>query len=250
MCIMANVTKYPNRGPEGAPTIKGNQLKAGQTGIVRGEITFGRLVTPYEGEALKRYNADRFARNSSAIALEGPLFVVNLKNAELVPTPKSKPDGTSGNEQFETFLSESLYTSDNKPEYGVQFSKEWRSGFPPQVFVKGEDGAFTQLEKGLTGDLATGVKVILVLGTFEGQSPKRGHIAGSSVRQVFIDETGPVRYFAGSLDRDLLAGAGLRIEGPVVLAQPTAPTAAGDAELAAEAPAAPQPDSDALAGLL
>lgn len=238
-------TTYPYRSVvngKAVKTLRGNNLAAGQTAFVTGKIVFSRLSTPYEGEALARFNADRHRRNPQLQLLSGPLYRVVLSNVEIVE------DGNPANDELRTFIKENVFRSDTHPEYGDQFNKDFKSSYPPQVFVKQDDGTYVQLYDGLESDLATGVDVTLVLQTYDS-----GSNSGSSVRQVFINETGPVRYYTPGVDKAVLAKAGLTIAGRVTLTQPKKATVADNAaaEVRAEqTKTADVPDSTDVDGLL
>lgn len=236
-------TTYPYRTQaNGKATDRGNELAAGQTVFVTGKVRFTRLATPYEGEALDRFNAARVQRNPKLTALEGPLYTVSLAHAEVVE------DNDPANDTLRRFVKEHLFRTDKHPEFGDQYSKEFKTSFPPQVFVKQEDGTYAQLQPGLEGELAVDTDVTLVVQTYDA-----GARSGSSIRQVFINEVGPVRYYTPGVDAATLAKAGLVVSGPVTLAQPKKPTAADDAAAevrAKQTDASDVPDSSDVDGLL
>lgn len=191
--MMQNKPKSKSR----PKTIPDSQLEANKIILVRGNVEYCRLVTPIDGEELKR---DIRRRNSLQLTpIEKPYTSIQISNARIWPTT---PDGSKSIE--DQYVEERFYhraeEADTDPWH---YSLTNKSPFPNQFFMAREgtpldcDQIFPEKE------LAVGLDVILMLRIYDTNFQRKG----IGLRGVILQE--PIRYF--SANNKALEAAGIII---------------------------------------
>lgn len=196
--------------------ISASDLREGQQILVRGEIAFSRLAAPIQGKALEDSIKREEAANAVRVAQGGkrayptkvPHTRVNIVNAEVIP---ATPGALTTEEQY---IDERLYLVGSGANAGKKAHSTINKGTKlPPVFEKQADGTYAR--KTLERDLATGVKVILVLNVFKPKSDEYDN-RGVGLAQVLVEE--PFRYYSGAgVNTETLAARGIIITGDTKL---------------------------------
>lgn len=193
--------------------------------LVEGTIDFSRIFSRVEGEEL----AERLAKFGQGT--QKPHTFVDLSDITVVPS--SGIPGDFNDEEAFVYHSKG-FDRPKHPEKKRCLHAENLSASLPQVLVRSEDGKHTPVTN-LTGDLASGTRVRVVVRTYH---VKSRNLDAISLEAILLD-TPTVPYRAGNrLTSDSLAAFGIVIaDAPVAAPQEQAPQAP-QANTAA-APAAP-----------
>lgn len=184
--------------------IQAEQLTAGQTVLVRGELTYSRLTRLIQGEELTAVNARRQQNGISPISQ--PHTTVSLTDAEVV---FADPNAPTPEEQF---VSERRYTSKKHPERGAtNYNVDSKGTTLPIIAIPDPDvpGAFKQDTSGR--ELAAGQPVTLVLRTYK---PKNYAKHGLAIDQVVLSAEPRYYVAGGGASPEELAARGITFSTP------------------------------------
>lgn len=195
--------------------ISAENLRPGQTIFVDGFISFSRLARAIEGAELAR----RTAESKSLYPTLEPHTTISLVDAVVVYADPNNPTDE------ELFVAKGVYTSAKGANAGrTAYSIDNKGTNLPAVFqpnevAPGETQTHSQLI--LKSDLATGLKVTLVLNTFDSKHPKKG----VGLQQVILHE--PAKYYSAGGNTAALSARGIIITGDVKRVTSTDAAAAG-----------------------
>lgn len=197
--------------------IPAERLREGQQILVRGKISFSRLASLVDGEALAKSITQARARGA-LYPTDVPHTTVSLVDVQVAFADPAAPT------QEEQFVQERIYTVKSGDNAGKQgFNIDNKSSFLPTVLEADPEnpGQYRQLV--LERDLASGVDVTLVLQVFK---PVKYEKRGLGLQQVVLMEA--PRYFASAgADHVALAARGIVVNGPIRPITAPAPAAAG-----------------------
>ncbi|ROR76023.1 hypothetical protein SAMN06295974_3831 [Plantibacter flavus] len=207
--------------------IPAERLREGQQVLVRGNISFSRLASLVEGEALAR-SIEQAKSRGSLYPTKVPHTTINIVNARVVPGDPTNPT------LEEQFVNEKIFPvkkgeNAGKPGFGL----DSKSTYLPTILEPDpeHEGQYRQVV--LERDLASGLDVTIVINIFKnGDFEKRG----LGLQQVVLHEE--LRYFASGVSAAQLAARGIVVHGDVkpvtgVAAGPVAGAAAPQAAVAA-----------------
>lgn len=193
------------------------RLRPGQQIFVRGKLTFSRLASLIDGEALTRRIKQERDRGS-LYPTEVPHTTLSIVDAEVLYADANAPT------QEEQYVAEKFYSlksGDNAGKLGYGIDN--KSKILPTVLAPNGDGTFSQLK--LERDLASGLTVTLVLQVFtSGQYANKG----IGLQQVVLMEE-PQYYAGGGVDLGALAARGITVSGSIESVSAPDPAAAGSA---------------------
>lgn len=204
--------------------IKADQLTPGTTAVVRGEVSFSRITSPYSGQELQQRVADQQQRGIK-YPVKTEHTSISLVNAEVVFADPQNPTVE------EMYIHQKMYTAKSGKNQGkTTFTHDDKSNSLPPVMEHildeqgNKTGQIQQIQP--EGELANGLQVILVLNFFaSGDNENRG----TGLVYILSDE--PIRYYSSpTADAPAMAAMGITIAGGIT---PTAHS---------QAPAAPQQD--------
>ena len=185
-------------------SIAAERLRENETLYMKGNLAYSRLSAQIKGAELERRVAQAKARGQRYPTAK-PHTTISIINPVVLPADPNNPT------LEEQYLAEKIFTLKSGDNAGKKsFSVDNISNSLPQVFAPNAEGKHEQVM--LTGDLDSGLEVILAIRTFKSpQYEKRG----LSLDKVFVQE--PLRYYqsAGGIDTAALAALGITIEGPV-----------------------------------
>lgn len=208
-------------------TIKAENLRINQTVLVTGVTAFSRVASLIvEPELSRRVRQSR--ERGSLYPTTVPHTTISITDAQVSPAGDTLTDE-------EQFVAEKCFVSKSGENMGkTGFSIDDKSSYLPIVFAPDPDNPGSHRQVVLPNDLAAGLKVTLVLGTFQsGDYAKKG----LGLQQIILHEE--PRYYVQGIDTDALAARGIIITGPV---QPVPGT--GIAPEGAELPANTQADPE------
>jgi hypothetical protein len=174
--------------------ITATQIAADKTVHVRGKLTYSRLAKLIEGDELAQVDARRTKNGMSPVGRAHT--TANLAHAEVVFADAANPS------LEEKFVQERRYTSAKKPEQGLSYSIDNKSPNLPIVGVLNDAGQVEQVV--LTGDLAAGLDVTLVLRTYK---PANYAQHGLAIDLVIVHE--PIRYYNTAVNTSELSARGI-----------------------------------------
>lgn len=203
-------------------TISARSIRKGQQILIRGRLGYARLRKPIEGEALERENVRRVARNLSPMTK--PFHPATVTNAEVLYLDPANPT------LEEQYIAERRYTSDQRPEAGLQYSIESKGSSPTIAVMDGTGGYVKDISE---KELASGLDVTFVLEVYEARNQPNNGVA---LRTVIVNE--PVRYYENATNT-ALAARGITIAPAAVVA---APAASAGASAVAAPVAVAEPD--------
>lgn len=169
-------------------TVMLNNITPNTVYFVQGKLNFSRLITPISGEALEK---DIRRRESlGAIAITEPYTTATITDARvLYMDPANKTDA-------EIYAEESIYSGKASPR---MFTANNKGKILPKICrMTGND----VYEVKATGELATGLDVILAMRVFKGKAVNQG----VSLDAVIV--LGEIQYYNGANQAlgDALAG--------------------------------------------
>jgi len=185
-------------------TIAAENLREGQQILVRGKISFSRLASLIDGEALAR-SIDQARKRGQRYPTTKPHTTVNLVDAAVIP---ANPAAPTIEEQYVHEKTYDIKSGDNAGHRG--FGIDNVSAYLPTVLEPDPEapGAYRQVV--LERDLASGLDVTLVIQVFKPQGFEK---RGLGLQQVVLHE--PVRYYASGMDTSALAARGIVVNGPI-----------------------------------
>lgn len=183
--------------------IAAERLRENQTILVTGKVTFSHITRQRTGDNLRRH-VEAQRNRGQLYPTNVPHTNITLTDAQVLYADQNAP---SDEEKF--VAEKQVYTSKTgqnagKTGYGI----DDKSNFLPPVFVKGEDGNYSQITP--EGELDAGLDVTLVLRTFK---PKEYEKRGVGLQQILVNE--PIRYYSNQANAQALAAHGITISGPV-----------------------------------
>lgn len=203
-----------------------NQLTPGKTAAIRGKVTWSRIRARIEGEALKRENERRKARNQQTT--DKPFTQITVCDAQIVPLD---PSG-------QTLTPEEIYAVERMfdGKAGRCYTGESKGKYLPDVGIYNQQTRDVTWLTSMEGELASGMDVTVIMSAFEGK-PNNGF----GLQAVICNE--PIRYFGKQpLTPRLNAYAMYNIT--------SAPTPRNDVASAADDIATPDEMDPALAGMM
>lgn len=185
-------------------TIAAENLREGQQILVRGKISFSRLASLIDGEALTR-SIEQARKRGQRYPTSKPHTTVNLVDAVVIP---ANPAAPTIEEQYVHEKTYDIKSGDNTGHRG--FGIDNVSAYLPTVLEPDPEvsGAYRQVV--LERDLASGLDVTLVIQVFKPQGYEK---RGLGLQQVVLHE--PVRYYASGMDTSALAARGIVVNGPI-----------------------------------
>ena len=167
----------------GKRTVTTNQLTPNKTIMIRGKLTYSRILSQIAGEELQRDMQRKAQRGISPI--DKPYTTASICNAQVLyanPNQKTLED---------IYADESLYQSTAQNNTGWSFSGYNKGKILPYVAVMGTDGV-TVNQVVPAGELAAGLDVTLVLRVFQAKPNN-----GVSLDGIIVNE--PIRYYNGGV---------------------------------------------------
>lgn len=174
------------------------ELEPNKIILVKGYVTFSKVMSKFEGEELTRREAEAQRRNPKYIPKNAPYGTITIKDAEIIPEVKGQ---LSINERY---IDQQFYQSGT--DLSFKYSKDIPSNLPFIAEKKADGSGYLEIEKP-SGELATGLEIILVLRTFK---PKRYNKIGVAVYGILVEEE--MKYFEGNSIKAALAKRGIIID--------------------------------------
>lgn len=177
-------------------TVNTNQLTPGTMYMVRGKVSYCRLLRKIDGEELKKDNDRRRASNRPEATK--PYTTITIKNAQVVRANPNAPETPA-----ETYARESLYT--NKNDGALCLTVENKGKEPWFARHQHDDIANPNIQQFCpTAELASGMDVTLVMEVYQAKPNN-----GVGLQGIILNE--PVKYFmgAGAPNASELAALGL-----------------------------------------
>lgn len=167
-----------------------NDVPANSVIMLKGELTFARLVSRVEGDELRRRNEENVRRGMAQ--QDRPYTTISLANVQIVPQSGDGNNLSIG----ERYIQGACYKSKAHPEYNWCYTIYDRSPLQlPPIAKRAENGDFEQIYP--TQDLAAGQTVFLLIRIYK---PKSGMNNGHAIDAVMVDSTEPV-YFGNPSNR-------------------------------------------------
>lgn len=157
----------PNR------TVQNTEIKPNQTILLRGKVTWARIVSFIDGEELTQ-KTERLRAMGFLNPVSQKHTSIAIEAAQLVPATK----GVMTPE--ETYVMESCFKKNtaNRTYQGLRYSIDNKSSFLPAVATLGDPASGEEptafYQRDLDNDPAAGTDVLLVLRTFAGQMGHNG----------------------------------------------------------------------------
>lgn len=185
-------------------SIPAERLQEGAQILVRGKISFSRLASLVNGEALQR-SIEQAKKRGALYPTTKPHTTVSLVDAVVLP---ANPAGFSQEEQY---VQEKIYAVKSGDNAGRQgFNIDNVSTYLPTVLELDPENAGTYRQLVLERGLASGLDVTLVIQVFK---PAGFEKRGLGLQQVVLNE--PVRYYTSGVDSSALAARGIVVNGPI-----------------------------------
>lgn len=185
--------------------IPAERLAADKTIIVKGKTSFSRLAQHITGQKL----ADSVARAKAAGRLyptDRPHTTISVVDAEVEYADPANPT------LEEQFVAQQLFTyqkGDNAGRTG--YSIDDTSPFLPLILVPDEENPGAYRQQVLESDLAAGLAVRVVLGTFKSKAGYQK--TGIGIQQVVLDEA--PQYYSQGVNTNELAARGIVVSGGI-----------------------------------
>lgn len=177
-------------------TVTTNQLVPGTMYMVRGKVSYCRMLNKIDGEELKKDN-DRRRASSRPVATK-PYTTITIKNAQVVRANPNAPESLA-----EIYARESLYINKNDGSQCLTIENKGRE--PWFARHQNDDITNPNIQQFCpTAELATGMDVTFVMEVFQAKPNN-----GVGLQGIIMNE--PVKYFmgAGAPDPSELASLGL-----------------------------------------
>ena len=200
-------------------SVTAEQLNEGAIVFVEGSLVYARVTRVIEGAELAASDARKAQNGMNPVGR--PHTTATIANAVVRCADPAKPT------LEETFVAERCYSSAKHPEHGVTYSIDSKGTNLPVIAIPSASGDGTY-DQDLSGqELASGVKVTLVLRVYK---PKNYAKRGLALEQVVVRET--PRYFnAGGVATNELAARGIVFNTPPrAMQSPAGGSAVGGAE--------------------
>lgn len=179
--------------------ISTNDLNPNTNFLISGTVGFSRISKRIEGEELQK-DIQRQKALGRRVIHDKPYTSLSINNAQVLIATPGKPTIE------ESYAQEHLYKSSAKGATGYSFTGRNKSATLPAVYVHDPNNPnkVVPMNEPLTGELAVGLRVTLIMRTFK--SPQNN---GVSLDGVILDE--PIRYYSSNtLD---LSAYGITVEG-------------------------------------
>ena len=177
-------------------TVNTNQLTPGTVYMVRGKISYCRMLHKIDGDELRKDNERRRAQNRPEATK--PYTTITIKDAMVVRTNPNAPISL-----IETYARESLYT--NKTTGALCFTVENKGREPWFAKHQNDDVMNPNIQQFCPiAELAAGMDVTLVMEVYQSKPNN-----GVGLQGIIVNE--PVKYFTGKgmPDANALASLGL-----------------------------------------
>lgn len=177
-------------------TVNTNQLTPGTMYMIRGKVSYCRMLRKIDGEELKKDNERRRASNRPEATK--PYTTITIKNAQVVRANPNAPESLA-----EIYARESLYT--NKNDGLLCLTVENKGREPWFARHQNEDVNNPNIQQFCpTAELAAGMDVTLVMEVYQAKPNN-----GVGLQGIIMNE--PVKYFmgAGAPDPSELSALGL-----------------------------------------
>lgn len=179
-------------------SINTNQLTAGKTFMVRGNITYCRIASQIAGDELAKSDARIQQKGWNPVGR--PHTTVTICNARVECVNPNQPSLEEQYGMESMFTSQSEIARDNGGGYCFQGMNKGK--FLPFVGVRRQNEPNTVDEIVPENELATGLDVTLVMRVFQGKPNK-----GVSLDGVIVNE--PLRYRTNNATASALADLGI-----------------------------------------
>lgn len=170
-----------------ANPISTNQLKPGDTALVRGNLTYGRLINKIEGEELIKRNMKQ------KYPIKTPYTTASICNAHVVAADPQNPT------LFEQWIQNGFYTSKAEGATGYSFSANNKGNSTPWIGQEVNQGKVEQVYP--EGELANGLEVTLALRVFATSQNN-----GVSLEGVIVHE--PIKLYSPNSPESVLNAHG------------------------------------------
>lgn len=177
-------------------TVNTNQLAPGTMYMVRGKVSYSRMLRKIDGEELKKDNDRRRASNRPEATK--PYTTITIKNAQVVRTNPNAPESLA-----EIYARESLYTNKNDGSLCLTIENKGRE--PWFARHQNDDITNPNIQQFCpTAELAAGMDVTFVMEVYQAKPNN-----GVGLQGIIMNE--PVKYFMGNgaPDPSELASLGL-----------------------------------------
>lgn len=164
-------------------TVNTNQLTPGTMYMVRGKVSYCRMLRKIDGEELRKDNERRRASNRPVAAK--PYTTITIKNAQVVRVNPNAPETPA-----EIYARESLYT--NKNDGALCLTVENKGKEPWFARHQNEDITNPNIQQFCpTAELASGMDITLVMEVYQAKPNN-----GVGLQGIILNE--PVKYFMGA----------------------------------------------------
>lgn len=170
-----------------ANPISTNQLKPGDTALVRGTLTYGRLINKISGDELAKRNVGQ------RFPIKTPYTTASICNAHVVAADPQNPN------LFEQWIQNGFYTSKAEGATGYSFSAINKGNSTPWIGQEVDQGKVEQVYP--EGELANGLEVTLALRVFATSQNN-----GVSLEGVIVHE--PIKLYSPNSPESVLNAHG------------------------------------------